>query len=218
MRLEKKVGKPIYFKINDNRSTMLSVRWRNEAIDLSMHRFFLNAPEPILQDLAAYLKRKSKMTSLLKGFIDENYKKLDYSKKVIFRGVQTQGERYDLLQLYQSLNQEYFEGKLDLTITWFGFKMNTNRTRITLGLYDQTLKLIKIHRMMDSPQFPKEVVRFVVYHEMLHHIFRPTAVGKSGKRKIHTEEFVKREKEYPGYSEIQQWLKNYYKNHFSKVN
>jgi hypothetical protein len=217
-KLEEKVGKSLSIKLNDNRSTILSVKWEPAKIKVSLHRLFLQAPQEVFEGLARYLRREEKKISIaVKKFINNNLEQQRPSKKIDSNKLSTKGVCYDLVEMYHSLNGEFFENRLQLFITWFGNPKSFNKTKITLGLYHDSLNLIKIHRLLDSSRFPKEVVRYVVYHEMLHHVCRPEVSLKTGRRKIHTLEFVEREKKYPQFLEIDQWLKNYYKNYFKGV-
>ncbi len=47
----------------------------------------------------------------------------------------TQGELYDLQQIYNEINAEYFKNKLELKITWFGSARRRARRHRKLGLY-----------------------------------------------------------------------------------
>lgn len=118
----------------------------------------------------------------------------------------TQGSTYDLLEIYDDINEEYFRSRLSLNITWFGCKYRIARTSRTLGLYDRRDKLVKIHRLLDDRRFPDYFVSFIVYHEMLHHVCPPKR-GKNGRRDIHHREFKKREKEYEHYHRALKWEK-----------
>lgn len=195
-------------KINDNRSTMVSVRWQPDCTKVSLHKMFLRAPENIMDHLACYLKREKKVISLeVKEFIERNLKKLDYSWQINPEKLEVQGNVYNLNKIYNRLNRDYFDNKVNLYITWFGRPRPLNRTRVTFGLYQDQLKLIKINRLMDTPTFPPYVVAYVVYHEMLHHVC-PSYYDEYGKHHIHTEEFKMREQEYEYFEQANLWIKN----------
>ncbi|MCB1076167.1 MAG: hypothetical protein KDK59_11665, partial [Simkania sp.] len=72
-------------------------------------------------------------------------------------------------------------------------------------LYHHLLKLVKVHRVLDSAETPEYVVSFVLYHEMLHSVCS-SAVGKRGRRKIHTKEFREKEKLFHQYREAAEWI------------
>jgi hypothetical protein len=206
-QLEKRSGKKLKLKINDNRSTMLSVRWEPDYTKVSLHRIFLEAPQNVMQDLACYLKYEDKIiTPSIKAFIEDNLKKLDYSHLLDKKKLYSQGNMYNLQQIYNDLNKEYFNNRLNLFITWFGKTIQRNRTRITFGLYHDPLKLIKINRMLDSPSFPDYLVSFVIYHEMVHHVC-PSYVDEKGLNRVHSKEFKERESQFQHYDLAQDWIK-----------
>lgn len=207
--LIKSSGRNLRVKINDNRSTMLSVKWEPHCTKVSMHRMFLDAPRNIMQDLACYLRRESKIISpTVKAFIEDNLKKLDYSYQVDSKKLYIQGNVYNLQRIYNDLNQEYFNNNLDLSITWFGKPMQRNRSRVTFGLYHDSLRLIKIHRILDSPGFPDYFVSYVIYHEMVHHV-SPPYIDEKGVNRVHSREFKIQERKFRYFDLAQEWIKEH---------
>jgi len=201
-------GKKFEFKINNNRSTMLSVRWEPDRTLVSMHEMFLKAPQNVMDDLACYFRREDKaISSTIRAFIEEAYKKLDYTHTVDTGKLETDGLVYNLKSIYNELNDEYFDARLKLFITWFGKRVQKNRSKINFGLYYDPLKLIKINRIMDAPQFPDYVVKFVVYHEMLHYVC-PSYYDEKGVHRIHSKEFKALEKKFRHYKAAQAWIKD----------
>lgn len=113
---------------------------------------------------------------------------------------------YDLQSIYQEINIEYFEGKLQLSIDWFGREKTSRKiSRKVLGYYDDRKKSIKIHRSLDSSSFPHFFLSYVVYHEMLHSV-EPPIVGRK-RRRVHHEGFRHKEKQFHSYSIAKQWEK-----------
>ena len=213
--LEDKIGTKLHLRINDNRSTMLSVKWESDCTKVSLHRMFLQAPLSIMQDLTCYLKREDKVLApSIKAYIEVNLQKLDYSHELDLDKLQTTGQMHDLKAIYDRLNKEYFQSKLKLHITWFGKSSNRNRNRITFGLYYDPLKLIKINRFLDQIYFPIYFVEFVVYHEMLHYVC-PTYVDERGQKQIHSKEFKTMERKFNEFGSAQEWMQKHQKEIFS---
>lgn len=207
-KLQEGVRKPVKIKINDNRSTMLSVRWDPECTKVSLHRLFLDAPRNIMDELACYVRREhGDISNNVRAYIEEKLKLFDYSHELDLKRLHSQGNVYNLQKIYQSLNEEYFDEKLKLYITWFGKPQVKTKSRLTFGLYHDPLKLIKINRLLDSPSFPDYLVYFVVYHEMLHHVC-PSYYEK-GVHRIHTKEFKEREKAFKHFDLAQNWIKTH---------
>ena len=207
-QLESRTGTRLHVKINDNRSTMVSVKWEPDCTKVSLHRMFLQAPHNIMQALACYLRGEHRQISpSIKAYIEDNLQKLDYSHQVDVSKLQTQGRIYDLEAVYRALNQDYFNNQLSLRITWFGKWQQSNRSRITFGLDYDPLKLIKINRFMDNSHFPHYFISYVTYHEMLHYLC-PAYVDEKGLKHIHSREFKQREKEFKYFHEAQKWIRD----------
>lgn len=205
-RLQSPLGKEIKLTINDNRSTMLSVKWEPDCTRVSLHRMFLNAPQNVMDELACYIRREDgDMTPLVKSFIEKGVQRLDYSRHIDPEKLDACGKVYDLKELYDALNWEYFNNGLALQITWFGDEGQRNRSKISFGLYYPALRLIKIHRKLDSIFCPKYVLSYIIYHEMLHERC-PPFVDDNGKRHIHNQEFKIKERQFKDFDRSQQWI------------
>lgn len=205
--LETALRKSVKLTINDNRSTMLSVKWDPKCIKVSLHRFFLDAPDNVMNDLACYIKDEGgSIAPTVKSFMEHNMRRMDYSHEIPENQLIVEGKIYNLDDMLQNLNRKYFSDKLSLKITWFGKRHQCNRSQVTFGLYHEPMKLIKINRLLDSPKFPEYLVAYVIYHEMLHHVC-PSYYDKEGKHRIHTKEFKKMEQKFLEYKQAQEWIK-----------
>lgn len=208
-KLENRIGRKLLLKINDNRSTMLSVKWEPKCTKVSLHRMFLAAPRTIMQALTCYLKREHKILSpSIKAYIEDNLQKLDYSHQLDLDKLQTVGKVYNLKAIYNKLNKEYFNNSLKLHITWFGKTENKNRSRINFGLYYDPLKLIKINRLLDNAKIPEYFVEYVIFHEMVHYVC-PAYVDEKGQKQIHSKAFKERERQYKHFELAQKWIRTH---------
>lgn len=207
-KLEHRAGIKLRLKINDNRSTMLSVKWEPDCTKVSLHRMFLEAPHNVMQALACYLKGEhKKLAPSIRAYIEYNLQQLDYSHELNLSKLQAKGRVYDLQEMYDYLNRRYFQGSLGLHITWFGQGRRKMCNRITFGLFHDPLRLIKINRLLDNKRFPDYFVAYVIYHEMLHYVC-PAYVDEKGQKHIHSKEFKEREKDYRHFKLAQQWLRD----------
>ncbi|MGA8164389.1 MAG: hypothetical protein WB791_05100 [Waddliaceae bacterium] len=207
-QLEKDLKQRVSLTINNNRTTMLSVKWEPSCTKVSLHRFFLFAPKNIMDALARYIKRKDRSVSpIVKSFMEDHMRQLDYSHLLDRRSLEVKGRIYDLQELLCKVNEEYFHSQLPLNITWFGKHQHNNRSQVTFGLYQHALKLIKIHRLLDHPEVPEYLVSFVIYHESLHHLY-PSYYDQKGRHCIHHQKFKAKEKEFRDYRRAQAWVEN----------
>lgn len=206
-RLGQQVTKPLKWRVNDNHSTMVSVRWEADVIHLSLHRLFLSCPVEVFEKLAIYLnKEKGRLPREVRSYMEEQIRGLDYSHQLKKEEIVTQGVVHNLQAIYDRVNQTYFGGSLSLAVTWYGIKRRRYKRRLTFGLYDEVLKLIKIHRMLDSTSVPEYVVEYVIYHEALHYVC-PPFIDHEGVSRIHHFEFKKREQLYPHYKSATEWMR-----------
>ncbi|MBI5346308.1 MAG: hypothetical protein HZB76_04125 [Chlamydiae bacterium] len=197
--------------INDNKSIFLHVLLhKNRKVKLSLHRLFLKADDNILNAIVSYiLNNEKKDLATIKIFANDFYKTANYPidpQKII-----TLGRHHDLKEIFDTLNQTYFDKKLDLSITWMKTPRYKKFSHMTFGSYDMTLKLIRINQLLDSPDIPTYFLSYVIYHEMLHYIY-PQTIDSLGRRRLHTPEFHKKLKEFSQYKEATLWEKEFFKN------
>ncbi|HHE55002.1 MAG TPA: M48 family peptidase [Caldithrix abyssi] len=95
----------------------------------------------------------------------------------------------------------YFANQLKKPILGWSLRKSYRR----LGFYSKEKNLLVISRILDSKKVPPEVVKFLLYHEMLHMAIPVQKVN--GRRQIHPPVFKQREKQFPNYQSIQKWLK-----------
>ncbi len=213
--LEQKTGRKLKLRINENRSTMVSVKWDTSFTTVSLHKMFLHAPKNVMEELACYIKEKSEISPLVKSYIHQGLEKVDYRDAVDPNALITQGDVYDLEELYAKVEKRYFPSPLGLRITWFGPKVPSPHGSLVLGQYQRLMYLIRIHRVMDRSDVPQQVLEYVIYHEMVHHLHQPK-IDVEGRNLIHHDEFKRREKAFVGYEEVQEWIKNERGRFFTK--
>ena len=212
--LQASVGPHLLVTLNNNRSTMLSVRWEPRHTKVSLHKMFLKAPPSVVDALAGYLKEKKKrIPQSIKAFIGSHAATLDYTHLIDPKSLSTQGRYVNLYPIYHKLNDLYFQGKLHLRMTWFGDAVAKNRAKISLGLYYDSMRLVKIHRLLDNPIVPLYVIEYIVYHEMLHFVCPPD-VDEKGICRAHGKEFKALERYFYRYLEARSWLKKHQKQFF----
>jgi hypothetical protein len=210
-RLAKHLNIQLDIVLNENRSTMLNILDKTKNwVRLSVHRMFLDAPEDVLSAIARYVrgskKEGTKNDFLIRGYIQSNLGRFNYSHKISKDKLITKGRHYDLKVIYDSLNKRYFKNALDLNVTWFGQWKKRSRTRVIFGQYYDHLKLVKIHRLLDDSFFPEYFVSYVVYHEMLHEVIQGH-VDNKGIYRTHGEDFKKREREFHDFERAHLWEK-----------
>jgi hypothetical protein len=113
----------------------------------------------------------------------------------------SQGEVYNLAEIFEDLNLKFFGGLLaQPQLTW-----SRRASRRRLGHFDPAHNAIVISRIFDSPGVPRFLIEYLVYHEMLH--LRHPPEYDSHRRCIHTHTFKQEEQQFPLYHEARKRLK-----------
>jgi hypothetical protein len=158
---------------------------------------FLDAGEPVLRELAEYVRTGKGKTPRFWDFVNSNLHLLEKAATRPLR-LRARGAHHDLEEIFNKLNNEYFGGVLSSAITWGSRGRRRARSR-TLGSYHRSTDLIRINPVLDSRRVPRYYVEFVIYHEMLH-----ADIVREGGR-VHTPEFRQREREFRDYARAIAW-------------
>jgi hypothetical protein len=209
--LERRLGglleEPVTLSITDNRHTMVSSRRRGRLTHIRLHHMFLDADDMTVRALSRYLTRgDSGASERLDLFIEENTHLIRKERTRAAR-VRTRGQYHDLGDMFDELNELWFDELIDVQVTW-GRRPPTNlrrRRSVRLGTYVQDDRLIRIHPVLDQDWVPRFFVAYVLYHEMLHHIVPAPLIN--GKKHFHSPEFRSRERAYPDYDRAIAWEK-----------
>ncbi len=113
------------------------------------------------------------------------------------------GKHHSLQEIYLELNHQYFNDQIEIRRIGWGLR----RSRGRLGHYDPVHNTITLSPALDEAGIPRFVVRYIVYHEMLHAIFENTSSGRF--KRHHTSEFRRAEKAYPDFAVAQDFIREY---------
>ena len=202
--LEQAVRKEISLVITDNSSSMLSMKRKGASVSIRIHRIFLSAGSDVMDEMAGFIRNSRAKTPHIRQFIRQNSSQLKRRppRKV---HIKTEGNRYDLLEMFDVINTEYFAGRVSASITWGIKGPRRVAARRTLGSYCADNNTIRINPMLDNKRIPRYFLEFIVYHEMLH-----ADLGirtDSGRRSMHSKEFRRREKIFAHYDRAIAWEK-----------
>lgn len=149
-------------------------------------------PEPALEAYHEYMNRGETRARLSLVRRERGRKRMD----------PPQGDHFDLEAIFKELNDAFFEGRLDTpSIGW----SKSSSARV-LGHYDSTHHAIVISRFLDRPEAGYDLVRYVVYHEMLH-IKHPIEYD-GARRIIHSRAFKEEERRYPQFAALKEKLRD----------
>lgn len=128
----------------------------------------------------------------------------------------TRGRFRDLALVLKKVLSDHGLAVPGLAISWSAAPGNgespsrggsAGRRSIRFGSYCAGRKLIRIHPLLDSPDFPAYFTEYVVYHEVLHALYPPKANG--ARRSVHTPEFRARERMFIRYDEAREFEKRW---------
>jgi hypothetical protein len=116
-----------------------------------------------------------------------------------------EGQYFDLRALFDKLNAEYFNGALrGYTIIWGRKRKLPPKEYFVFGTIQEEDRIIRIHPLLDAPFVPTWFLEYVIYHEMLHAVV-PEEEDATGRRRIHTDEFYRREQRFHCYQRARRW-------------
>ncbi len=178
---------------------------RQDGIHLTAHEALIHAPRAVLKALvcAALLGKETTYAQRVNDFATtEEFDEYTLALAIMVEvaEISTRGHHYDLADLFQRLNNQYFAGKLSLpNLHW-----NKTLTHRKMGHYQPATDTILISLTLDSPTVPAYVIEFVMYHEMLH---KKLGIQKiNGRRYAHTPAFRAAERKFARYAEANAFL------------
>lgn len=208
-RLRTRLRGPVAVEVHDNTHTMLTFQRHRALWRVRLHHMFLAAPDEVLQALADYVRHgDAEASGVLDKFIERNKAYIRRMSPAQMRKrlrLEPSGQHHDLSPIFERLNERYFRGRIDAAIT-YGPAPRVTRPRksIKMGSYSADSRVIRIHPALDQPVVPRYFVEWIVFHEMLHHVYR-TRRGEDGRRCIHPPEFLEHERRFHDFARAQAW-------------
>jgi len=115
------------------------------------------------------------------------------------------GRYFDLRRIFDRVNERHFKGRLrGYKVVWGRRRKQRPKEYFIFGTIQEEDRVIRIHPLLDQRFVPRWFLEYVLYHEMLHSVV-PEESGPAGRRRVHTEEFYRREKAFPRYHRARRW-------------
>ena len=119
--------------------------------------------------------------------------------------LQHEGRYFDLRSIFDRLNAKHFRGRLrGYKVMWGRRRKNRPKEYFVFGTIQEEDRVIRINPLLDQPFVPLWFLKYILYHEMLHSVV-PDEPQSGGRRRVHTEEFYRREREFPNYRRARRW-------------
>ena len=116
-----------------------------------------------------------------------------------------EGRYFDLRSIFDELNARYFRGRLrDYEVKWGRRRKHRPKEYFVFGTIQEEDRVIRINPSLDQPFVPRWFLRYILFHEMLHSVV-PDEPLRGGRRKVHTDEFNRRERMFPAYNRARRW-------------
>ncbi len=207
-RLRSRLKDRVVVHLHDNTHTMLTFQRTRGLWRVRLHHMFLAASDEVLGALAEYIRRTdARASAVLDRYIDRHrafIRRVPREKLRERMRIIPSGRHHDLSSIFRALNRRYFRNQIDATIT-YGPAPHTRgpRKSIKMGSYSAESRVIRIHPALDQDRVPRYFVEWIVFHEMLHHIYR--ARRRDGRRCIHPPEFMAHERRFHDFERAQRW-------------
>lgn len=188
------------------------IRLENGRLHVRISDLLAGAPAPVTEALAYILLGKLYRKSVPRAYAHRY--RLYLNRRDVRRQMHLvrqirgrkflsgpRGVHYDLEEVFQRLNQQFFDGLLGQPqLGW-----SRSASRSMLGHFDPSHNAIVISRIFDRPATPELALEYVVFHEMLHLRYPVDHTG--ARRRVHTREFRQAEKQFPRLREAKEILK-----------
>jgi hypothetical protein len=116
-----------------------------------------------------------------------------------------EGGYFDLPRIFERLNRRYFRGRLrNYEVKWGRRRKLRPKEYFIFATIQEEDRVIRINRALDQEFVPLWFLQYILYHEMLHSVV-PEEPMPGGRRRVHTEEFNRRERQFRGYRRARQW-------------
>jgi hypothetical protein len=186
-------------RVHQNRVRVLSWKAiRPGLFDVGVHHAFL----PHLDDVMLVMTRKDPEGTAFQRL-------LAHPRQARRPSLPSQGHAHDLDALLPvELERIHWPqgAPADLAVGWSHWPGTEARTTIRLGsCVAGPPPLIRVHRVLDHTDVPEWLVRFILFHELLHLRFRPYKVGN--RRVVHPPSFLAAERTHPDHKRAEAWEK-----------
>ena len=198
---------------------MISCKRNFNKHTLRLHNMFKDAPEYVFEAILKIYTRITRKSTrvacrkIIRDFISQNRHRIVCKPKTCKILPNPNGKVFNLREIYNNLNIKYFGGSMNIHITW-----SHRPNKRLMGTWKDTgleKNLIRINCLLDTKEVPPYYINYLVYHEMLHEIFKQRTVN--GRIQRHPKEFKKLERNFPLYQKADKWQKEHLSNSIKQI-
>jgi SprT-like family len=206
--LSRSAARRVRVRLTDDRRSLLTAEEApDNMVGVRLHGMFLDAPSRVLKALARFVQTpepqlKRQVIRLYRETgLDRTGNAAPATRTVTLRH---QGVFFDLKELFDRLNEDYFGGKVQVLITWGRRNGRPGRRSVHFGSYNWDRRLIRVNPSLDRCFVPRYFIEYIIYHEMLHADLGFHRDGQ-GRRSAHSKEFQGREARFRHYERARDW-------------
>jgi hypothetical protein len=195
---------PVRFQLY-NLPAIYRVSQHKDRLLIEAHQGFVGAPPAVIQAMLR-IALGGKGKAVLSRVKDYAHSQAFLSISSALEGeylsapARTQGGHFNLQQVFERVNQAYFQGQMDQpNLTW-----NKTLTHRKFGHYQANTDTVMLSISLDKSSTPAYVIEFVMYHELLHK--QLGVVTNRGRRYAHTKAFREAEARFPQQEQAQAYL------------
>lgn len=197
-----RVAMPVSITLTQNRTSMASFQWKKGVVAMRLHHQFLNAPPEMIDSLARWIRKpRYGVPKPVRDFI-RSIPDTPGTPRLGFV-IRPVGQVHNLTTLANRVNERWFDGELDVRISWGRDVSGRSVRHRRLGSFQHDARLIVIHPVLDDERVPEFVIRSIIYHEMLH------AKQPPNMARPHDAAFREAEQAHPDYNRTERWLKSH---------
>ncbi len=210
-RLGRLLGDVAQVQLADDGRTLVAFERLDGRVHVRLHRHFLDAAPRTLSQLAAFIEAPDGPASAwLDGYLDEQRPLLEQPRRrpsAVTHAMPT-GRNHDLGALLHETRDEYRRA-LGAELHGGSIAWSTPpparlpRKSIKLGSYSADTEVIRIHPALDQGFVPAFFLRWIIFHELLHHRLRDELRARIGPP--HPPHFRLLERRYPRHDLAAAW-------------
>ena len=190
----------------DHTGSLYRIERRPASIRLVVSEGFIGAPDSVLLALARLATphaRKRQPRRDVRDYADGS-RFADVLRQVESSGgayrSRPAGAVYDLRDLFDRVNQGYFDGRLaPPRLLW-----SERVPSVEFGHFEPATDTIRLSRRLDSADVPRLVLEHVMHHELLHRVLG--AERRGDRRRYHSARFRREERRFDGLREAEDFL------------
>ncbi len=206
-----KVSGPLDLTITDGPDALMEIRRAKGRCHLKLHHLFTGSDQDTLEALATLTADEPARARLrwaraqVRAFAQTQDRHLRPAPPDRRVRLKSEGAHHDLAALNSAVILEHFDEDARAEISWGRWgRPHARQQAVRLGSYDARRDLIRVHPVLDQHGVPGWVVKFIIFHEVLH---RVVPSQRAGDRFIHHgAAFQAREAAHPDFERFQAWI------------